>query len=652
MSRAPGANEVAGFLRSVRSRPWLLGLLLVAATLLAYWPALHAGFIWDDDFYVTKNPTIQSLRGLETIWLKPEASPQYYPLVFSSFWVEYHLWELQPFGYHLVNILLHASNAILLWLVLRRLQIRCAWWAAAIFALHPVMVESVAWVTERKNVLSGLFYLLAVLAYLRFRPLANGETALAPNWRFYPLVLVLFLCALLSKTVACTLPAGLLLLVWWKMGRIEKRDLLALAPMFVLGATLGFTTAWLEKVHVGASGDDWALSFVQRCLLAGRALWFYAGKLLWPHPLIFLYPRWQIDAGKTWSYLFVFTLLAVVVALWCLRQRLGKGPLVAVLFFMVTLSPALGFINVFPFRYSFVADHFQYFAAIGLLTLAAAGMTAAFGFNLPDKPLLVPGLGGMFLLVLGLLTWQQCGMYADSETLWRTTIARNPNAFTAYLNLGVLLTDKGEDDAAISCIQKSLEINPRIIEAHYSLGTVFLKTDRIDEAIAQFQETIRLEPAYADAYYNLGTALGRKGQIDEAISQYRAAIRLKPGHADAHNNLGIALGRKGHIDEAISQFQEAIRLKPDYAEAYNSLGVALDMKGQTDEAIRQYLEAIRLAPDYAEAYNNLGKALGRKGQMDEAISQFQEAVRLNPDFAEAQRNLARTLEIKNAPAGR
>ena len=553
-------------------------LLLIAATFAAYWPALQADFIWDDDSYVTQNPTLQSFRGLEAIWFKPGASPQYYPLVFTSFWAEYHLWGLAPMGYHLVNILLQAANAILLWLVLRRLEVRGAWWAAAIFALHPVMVESVAWVTERKNVLSTWFYLLAVLAYLQFRPLTNSEAESSRKWRFYFWVLALFLCALLSKTVTCTLPVALLLVGWWKAGRVEKKDVLLLTPLFVLGAAMGLVTAWQEKVHVGANGAEWVLSLTQRCLLAGRALWFYAGKLFWPHPLSFVYPRWHIDASVGWSYLFVIAALSVVAALWLLRRRIGRGPLVAVLFFMVTLSPALGFVDVYPFRYSYVADHFQYLAAIGLVSLAVAGAASVLNFFQPRRPFLGAGIGGILLLMLGILTWQQCGMYANLETLWRTTIARNPNTFLAYLNLGVLLSERGEDDAAMSCIKKSLEINPDNIDTHYSLGTVLLKEGRIDEAISQFQETIRLGPAYADAYYNLGTAFGRKGEIDKAISQFREAIRLKPGRADAHNNLGIALGREGRVDEAICQFQEAIRLNPDYVEAQNNLAQALKIK--------------------------------------------------------------------------
>jgi hypothetical protein len=250
---------------------------------------------------------------------------------------------LQPFGYHLVNVLLHASNAVLLWLVLRPLELRGAWWAAAVFALHPVSVESVAWITERKNILSGLFYFLTGLAYFRFRPLMNREPARGYDWRYYPLVFALFLCALLSKTVTCSLPAVLLLLVWWKNGRVERRDVLALTPLFILGAALALITIGMEQ-RAGAVGAEWSLSLVQRCLLAGRALWFYASKLLWPRNLTFLYPHWEIDAGAPWQYVFPLAALSGLVALWSLRSRIGKGPLVAMLFFAGTLVPAKGFL--------------------------------------------------------------------------------------------------------------------------------------------------------------------------------------------------------------------------------------------------------------------------------------------------------------------
>ena len=321
------------------SKKWIcLGaIIILLMTLLFYIPAMRGGYIWDDDDYVTNNLTLRTFDGLRRIWLELGAVPQYYPLVHTSFWLEYHLWQLHPFGYHLVNVLLHALNAILLWFILRRLSIPGAWLAAAIFALHPVHVESVAWITERKNVLSGFFYLSAILAYLRFLRLDVISAIDRYHWGYYILALGLYLCALLSKTVACTMPAMILLLLWWKRDRIGWRNVLLLTPHFAVGVALALTTVWLEKHRVGAQGEEWAFSFLERCLIAGRALWFYASKLFWPHKLIFIYPRWQIDAGIWWQYLFPLAAVAVFPALWFFCKQIGKAPLTAALFFAGTL---------------------------------------------------------------------------------------------------------------------------------------------------------------------------------------------------------------------------------------------------------------------------------------------------------------------------
>jgi tetratricopeptide (TPR) repeat protein len=535
------------------------GALLVLLTVTVYLPALHGGFIWDDDSYVTENPTLRSLGGLEAIWLKPGATYQYYPLVFTSFWVEYHLWGLQPFGYHLVNVLLHAVNAVLLWRVLRRLEIAGAWWAAAVFALHPVSVESVAWVTERKNTLSGLFYLLAALAWLRFRPLTVRKTARAPDWRFYWLALGLFVCALFSKTVTCSLPAVLVLLIWWKTGRLEKRDGLALAPWFVLGLAAGFMTSWMEQ-HLVASGAEWKLSFVQRCLLAGRALWFYAGKLCWPRHLTFVYPRWEIDAGAAWQYSFPLAALVVLVALWLLRARIGKGPLVAVLFFGVTLAPALGFVNVYPFRYSYVADHFQYLAGIGLIALAVSAGAAIFQRAGQRGRELGTLAAATILLLLGTATWAQAHAYHDLETLWRDTLAKNPNAWLAQNNLGAILRQAGKPEEAIGYFKQALRIKPDLAEAHYNLGVTLARLERTHEAIEHYEQALRLNPDFAEAHYNLGVALAEAGRVPEAMEHWQQALRLKPDYAEAHFNLGLTLAAQGHTTEALEHCRKALDL--------------------------------------------------------------------------------------------
>jgi hypothetical protein len=377
---------------------------LVLLALAAYAPVISGGFIWDDDAYVTENATLRSVDGLRRIWFEPIASPQYYPLVFTTFWAEYRMWGLSPAGYHLTNVLLHGFNGVLLWFGLRALRAPAPWLIAAVFVLHPVHAESVAWVTERKNVLSGLFYLAAALAYFRFSPPEAGDTRHPHRWGWYFVALGLFVCALLSKTVTATLPAALLLMLWWRRGSVRWRDVVPLAPFFLAGVVLGLYTVWLEKHHVGATGQDWTLSPVDRCLVAGRALWFYAGKLGWPADLSFIYPRWSVDAGAAWQYVYPVAVVVVLVGLWVARRRVGLGPLVACLFFAGTLFPALGFFDVYPMRFSFVADHFQYLASAGLLAcLVAAGQAAM-------RRLLRPGswmpmaAGLALLLVLGFLT--------------------------------------------------------------------------------------------------------------------------------------------------------------------------------------------------------------------------------------------------------
>ncbi len=346
---------------------------LVALTVLAYLPALRGGFIWDDDLHVTQNQLLRTWQGLVDIWLTPGAILQYYPLTHTSWWVQYHLWGLAPLGYHLVNVLLHGSSAAVLWRVLRRLAVPGAWMAAAVFALHPVQVESVAWVTELKNVQSGFFYLLALLGYLRWGLADDAEPA--GGRRIYALSFLSFACAVLSKSVTCTLPAAVALILWWKRGRLAPGQVVALVPLAAVSVAAGVLTAWWERHYVGAAGEDWALSLPERCLVAGRALWFYAAKLVWPFELAFTYRRWALEPHAWWPWFFPLGAVAVVVALAALRRRLGPAPLVAALYFSGTLGPALGFVDVYPMRYSFVADHFQYLASIGVITLLVAAGT-------------------------------------------------------------------------------------------------------------------------------------------------------------------------------------------------------------------------------------------------------------------------------------
>jgi tetratricopeptide (TPR) repeat protein len=464
-------------------------------------------------------------------------------LTFSSFWVEYHLWGLHALGYHLVNVLLHALNAILVWRLLRRLSVPGALLAAAVFALHPVHVESVAWVAERKNVLSGLFYLLSLSCYMRFLGVARADSPaeVQPSpWSCYALAFLFFLCALASKTVTATLPAAILLIQWWRNGRVGRQELLWAAPFLAAGLGAGLLTGHLERYTVGAVGPEWAMSPLARGLVAGRAFWFYAGKLAWPARLTFIYPRWAVDPSAWPHYLFPLAAVAALAGLWTLRGRIGRGPLAAVLFFAVTLSPALGFFDVFPMRYSYVADHFQYLASLGLIVLAAAGAA---------RLLLVPGwsmpAAGAALLALGVLTWSQAGVYHDIERVWTDTIAKNPACSMAHNNLAVLRARQGRLDDSIAEFERALASQPEDAEIHYNLGIVLAQQGRDDEEAAQYREALAIRPDYAEARNNLGDVLMRQGRLDEAIAQYRQALALQPDYAEARFNLGLALARQG-----------------------------------------------------------------------------------------------------------
>ncbi|MCG6981508.1 MAG: tetratricopeptide repeat protein [Deltaproteobacteria bacterium] len=591
------------------SRKSVLAGLLLFFTLIAYLPAIQGGFIWDDDSYVTENQTLRSLEGLSKIWVEPNSSPQYYPLVFSTFWLEHKLWGLNPTGYHLVNVFLHALSVLLLYRLLVYLNVPGAWLAAAVFALHPVHVESVAWVAERKNVLSGFFYFSSAFCLFHFFGLA-GEREKKLNLWWYTSGLLLFACALLSKTVTSTLPAAMLLVLWWKRGGVKGREVAALAPFFTLGLTMGLATAWLEKHHVGAVGSEWDLSLMDRFLIAGRALWFYLGKLVWPRELIFNYPRWQVDASIWWQYLYPMGVVLVVIVLWLFRKRLGRGPLVGVLFFCGTLFPALGFLDVYPFRYSYVADHFQYLASVGLIVLLVALVSKA--VSRWDRRI-TSLLALIVLLLLGWQTWHQGYVYKDVKTLWSDTIEKNPLSWMAHNNLGAVLADEG----------------------------------RLEEALSHYLKALQLNSTHPEIHNNLGNALAKLGKFRQAETHYLQALQTNPDYVKAHSNLGNLLATQGRLDEAMKHFSEALRLRPDYAEAHINLGNVLASQGKFDEAINHYSEALRLKPDSAQAHYNLGNTFAFMGRLEEAIAHYSEALRIKPDYVAARKNLELVLQIKN-----
>lgn len=600
-------------------RAWLTVLIFLAVTIVAYSPAINGKPIWDDDAYITSFD-LRSFHGLVRIWTHSETTQQYYPLVYSAFWLEQKLWGETPFPYHLLNISLHAISAVLLLRILHRLKVPGAWFIAGIFALHPVQVESVAWIAEQKNTLSGAFFLSAALFYLRF-----DETR---KRSFYFLALTLFVLGLLCKTVIATLPAALLVVFWWQRGRLSlKRDVWPLVPFFLAGLATGIFTAWVERIHIGAQGAEFKFSFVERSLIAGRVFWFYLSKIFWPDNLTFIYPRWQISQLIWWQYLFPIAALLLLVLLWTWRKK-HRAPLAGLLLFLGMLFPVLGFFNVYPFVYSFVADHFQYLASIGIFVLVGAGLTLF--FRQWEKRYRHLGLVVSLLLLalLGGLTFRQARMYTDAETLYRVTLQKNPDCWMAHDNLGVILVSRGRLDEAIGHYREALKLRPGNPQSHYDLGIALRQEGRTEDAILEYQEALQILPGYQKAHNNLGNVLLQTGQVDEGISHLQAALKLQPDYAEAHNNLGNALMQKRSVNDAIPHYKRALEIRPQYAEAHFNLGGALIKVGNIDEAILHFREALKAGFNRPETYLSLGRALRSKGLNEDAIIQFQTALSL------------------------
>jgi len=643
--RRPGRWRTAG--------AWAPALLVFALALACYWPALPGAMLWDDPAHVTR-PDLRSWDGLGRIWTEPGATQQYYPVLHSAFWVEHRLWGDATLGYHLLNVLLHATSCCLLALALRRLwstpllpvppgaaaarvlPAGTEWLAAALFAVHPVCVESVAWISEQKNTLSLVFYLLAGLAYLEF-------AAHRRRW-WYAAASALFILALGSKTMTATLPAAVLVVLWWRNGKLSWRsDVVPLLPWFLLAAAAGLATAWVERQFVGAEGARFDLTAAQRVLLAARIVWFYLGKLVWPADPIFFYPRWAVTATAA-SYAWLGGAATVTAALWLNRRR-ARGPLAGWLLFVGSLFPALGFFNVWPFLFSYVADHFQYLASLAGVGAAAAGAALLLARAPPWARAAGRGLAGLVLVILAVESHQLSRLYRDNETLFRATVARNPSAWMAWQILGATLAKSpGRLTDAMTCYRKVLEIDPDYPDAHMGLAAELAKLPgRSAEAVAHYERAVQLRPKYVEAHNNLGFELAKvPGRLPEAIDQFEAALRLAPGFVEAHANLADALLQvPGRLSEAVTHYEAVAALRPDSAATHYRLAVLLSrIPGREADAIAHGEEALRIRPGYLDALNALAVIHAQQGRLDQAKAYWEKALQLDPNFAPARKNLS------------
>lgn len=622
MNRARAASGAAAWLG------------LIAAVVVAYGPALRAGFIWNDSDYVTA-PGLRSLAGLWRIWTEIGATEQYYPVLHAWFWVQQWCFGDVATGYHVVNVLLHALAAGLFAVTLRRLAVPGAWFAAFVFALHPVAVESVAWISEQKNTLSLVFYLGAALAYLRFEESRRA--------RDYALASGLFFLALLSKSVTATLPAALLVVAWWRRGRIEwRRDVRPLLPWLIAGAAFGLFTAWVEHRVVGARGAEFELSFVERALLAGRVSWFYLGKLAWPAELIFIYPRWTVSAAQWWQWLFPIALLALLLVTWLVRGW-SRAPLAAFLFFLGSLFPTMGFFNVYAFQFSLVADHWQYLPMLGPIALAVGAVTLA-SEKLRREQRVLALTGSIALIaLLGWRSWEQSGLYRDIETFYRRTLAANPDSWMSRNNLGLILLDSGRADEALTHLREAAHLKPEHAEVANNLGTALRATGRAADALGQFRRAAELKDGYVEAEFNLALSLAEAGATAEAKEHYRRVLALRPAHAKAANNLGNLLLAERDTAEAAALFRAAIAAAPDFADAHHNLGVAFFAQEQIPAAIAELQQALTLDPERDTSRWLLAVLYASSRRSVEAIPVLEELVRRQPRHADAHLLLAQCL---------
>ena len=627
---------------ATRRRNWAAGALLVVLVFVAYLPVWRGGFIWDDDFHLTENACVRGPLGFKAIWTS--SASYYYPLVTTSFWLGHKLWGLNATAFHLVNIAVHAGCALLLWRLLRRLNVPAAWLGAAAWALHPVQVESVAWITELKNTQSCFFYLAAALFFLEWRERrATEASAHGANTR-YALAIVCAVLAITSKTSTVMLPVALGFGWWWLERRWRWSMLLWLSPFFVVSFGASAWTIWEQRFHSGALGPEWDQSALERCLIAGQAAWFYLGKLFWPSPLMFIYPRWQIDLARVASYVPALSAVCVLSLLWLDRHRRWRPGFFAAAYFVALLFPVLGFFNIYFFRYSFVADHFQYLASIGPIVF----VTAAIGTGIAKLPtqrsvLLQTVAATAVVVALGAMTFKQTHVYRDADTLWRDALRHNSRCWLAEINLGKEADKTGRTDDAIDHYQRALALYPQYPEMQNLLGNTLWKRGRAAEAEACYRYALLLKPDYAEPCTNLGVIALDREKPDTAARYFRRALSLDPQSTEAHNGLGNALLRLGRANEAVGEFTAAVALNPQFSTAHYNLGNALTQLGRTTEAIESLRIAIRLDPKSAEAQNNLGVVLYNAGRYAEAITCFEAVVALTPNDDAARNNLGNAL---------
>ena len=626
-----------------RLTPRVQGALLILLTFAFYWPVLFNGFVWDDFPHIIKNGLLPRPDGLARIWFHLDFQ-QYLPMQMTTHWIEYRIWGTEPLGYHIVNVILHAFVGLLLWRVLLRLEVPAAWLCAAIFLVHPVHAETAGYVTERRNLLAALFYFLSLLSWFNFERSSDR--------RWYAAALMCFTLALLSKTVTCSFPVIILLLRWMRGMPIGRREILYIVPFFIVGLPLALLTAFMERYLIGANGYEWAYTVPQRILICGHALWLYAANIVWPANLMFFYRRWPLDVGDISQWLYVIAAVAVVLGLFPLTRRFGRRPAAALLFFGISIFPALGFANVYPQRFSFVADHFQYIASIGIIVLAVGVLHALYNRALATSPALrsakyLPLLANAVLpLILGSVLLAHLPVFKNDETLYRDVLSKNDDCWLAHLNLGTMHFNRGEHTESTQHFEAAHRIVPHEIVVLKYLGESYERQHRDGDARRTLELGLSESPAEAmiAGARERGNFIAGKG----FLSVYeRDRIEAT---VDLHTSLAALDAREQHFDAAEAHLEAAQALTPQSIKPLLAKADLLAAQGQLDDALAACDRAAELkplsgAPLYrkAELLRNSGTPEARSANLPRAEAALRGALEHEPGHLQSLAGLCELL---------
>ena len=610
---------------------------LLACLWVAYWPSLNGEFFhfWDDARWIRDVAKLaQEEGGLRRIWTELGAVEQYYPLTATTFWLDRHLWGDWPLPYHVQNVLWHGLSSLLIVVFMRQLRLPGAWLAATVFALHPMMVESVAWITERKNVLSLPLFLGALIASAGFASWADRPPPNRARWLIaYALTFLLFLAAMLAKVSTFVFPAAVPLLGWWRTGRIAwRRDVLSMAPFFVVALVLALVVHHVEVTVLGAGAAFPKLEPAQQLLLASRIPWFYAAQFFWPREICVMYPRWEIDSAFGWSWLYPLATILLLTSAWLVRHRLGRGPWTALLLFGGALLPVSGLFQVYGMVLAWVADRWAYLPILALLLPVAAQITTwTSRGSLPIRRMAL----GTLVLGLGVATWHSADRFRDERSLWEATLKANPECWPACNNLGNLADKEGRHEEAARWFLKGLQFDPGNPDMTNNLGNAYLKNGQAALAIEKLTELVARKPQMAVAHHNLGLAWLELGKAEEALKAFEQAMALKPEFVPSQLKRADLLLALGKVEEAEAQYLAVLKVSPQDAEALVSLGNLCFSTNRHAEALDFFQRTLQAAPGDPVALNNLAwllanTPLDRLRDAERAVALAQQALAASP----------------------